>query len=234
MFGDRKDIGNLIRTFLETFSNFGVKPKPALIIKTSGAAICNMDKHDMILRLKTVRELVSHQLKTKDLPNVYILHGELSNSEMNSLINHEKIRAHISFTHGEGYGMPLLEATLSGKPVLVPGWSGHVDFLNPNYAEFLKYELKPIQTESVNEWLIKESAWSYVDYAYASDKMKHCFYNYDSYLYKSEKLRLENSEKFSEIAMDKKFHALLDKYIPDFPVEKKLILPKLKKLTPKL
>ena len=58
LFSDKKDIGNLIKTFLSTFSNMGVKPKPELIIKTSGAAICNMDKHDMVNRLKTVREIV--------------------------------------------------------------------------------------------------------------------------------------------------------------------------------
>ena len=34
------------------------------------------------------------------------------------------------FTHGEGYGRPLQEATMVGLPVMVSGWSGHLDFLN--------------------------------------------------------------------------------------------------------
>ena len=103
LFGDRKDIGNLIKTFMTAFADMGVKPKPALIIKTSGAAICNMDKHDIINRLRSVRSIVEQEKKTKDLPNVYILYGELSESEMNALYNHSKVKAHISFTHGEGF-----------------------------------------------------------------------------------------------------------------------------------
>ena len=49
---------------------------------------------------------------------------------MNSLFNHPKVKAHLSFTHGEGYGHPLLLASLSAKPVFVSRWSGHLDFLN--------------------------------------------------------------------------------------------------------
>jgi hypothetical protein len=42
-------------------------------------------------------------------------------------------------------------------------------------------------------------------------------------------------EKFSTDAMDKEFHALLEKYVPKFAVPAQIILPKLKKLElPKL
>ena len=42
------------------------------------------------------------------LPNVYLLHGDLTNAEMNALYNHNKIKAMISFTKAEGFGRPLL------------------------------------------------------------------------------------------------------------------------------
>jgi hypothetical protein len=230
LFNDRKDIGNLIKTFLTTFANMGVKPKPALIIKTSGAAICNMDKHDIINRLRTVRGIVEQEKGTKDLPNVYILYGELTESEMNALYNHPKIKAHISFTHGEGFGHPLLLSTLSGKPLLVSNWSGHLDFLDPNYCKLLDGDVKPLPGESQNEWLIKDSAWFNVNYLKASESMKNCFHFYRPYLEKAEKLRQQNVEKFSLDAMDKKFWEYLDTHVPKFATEQKLILPKLKKV----
>jgi len=229
IFGDRKDIGNLIRVFLETFSGFGDKPKPALIIKTSGAAICNMDKYDIISRVKAVRDAVRRN-KLTDIPNVYLLHGELTEKEMNSLYNHKKVKAMLNFTHGEGFGAPLLEFSTSGKPIIVSNWSGHLDFLNPDYCKLLDGEVAPLPPESVNEWLIKDSAWFTVNYIKASEVIRNVFYYYNAYLDKSEKLRLENNEKFSIEAMDKKFHAFLDKNIPKFAVETKLILPKLKKV----
>ena len=231
LFNDRKDIGNLIKTFMSAFANMGVKPKPALIIKTSGAAICNMDKHDMINRLKSVRNMVETEKNTKDIPNVYILYGDLTESEMNALYNHPKVKAHISFTHGEGFGHPLLLSTLSGKPLLVSNWSGHLDFLDPKMCKLLDGDVKQLPGDCVNEWLIKESSWFTVNYAKAEETMKTCFYYYKPYLERAEQLRIKNLVEFSNEAMDKKFHTMLDKYVPKFATETKLILPKLKRVS---
>jgi glycosyltransferase involved in cell wall biosynthesis len=234
-FADRKDIGNLIRVFMETFKDMGDKPKPALIIKTSGAAICTMDKYDIINRLKMIKDQVRAAAGTGDLPNVYLIYGNLTSEEMNALYNHEKVKAHISFTHGEGFGMPLLEASLSGKPILASAWSGHVDFLNPNYCKLLEGELNQLPPASVNEWLIKESGWFTVNYAKAAETIKNVFYHYGGYIENAEKLRLENMEKFSTKKMDEKLHNMLDSYVPKFAVEQKIVLPKLKKIElPKL
>ena len=230
IFGDRKDIGNLVKTFLITFADMGVKPKPALIIKTSGAAICNMDKHEMISRLKALKYFVENERKTKDLPNVYLLYGELTEQEMNALYNHPKIKAHISFTHGEGFGHPMLLSTLSGKPLLAPNWSGHLDFLDPKLCKLLDGDIKQIPPECANEWLIKESSWFTVNYAKASESMKNCFYYYRPHLEKAEQLRQKNVMEFSIQAMDIKFHSMLDKYVPKFSTETKLVLPRLRKV----
>jgi len=230
IFGDRKDIGNLIRVFLETFSGFGDKPKPALVIKTSGAAICNMDKYDIIARVKAVRDHVRNNSKLTDIPNVYLLHGELTETEMNALYNHKKVKAMVNFTHGEGFGAPILEFSMSGKPIVVSNWSGHLDFLDSKLCKLLDGEVAPLPPESVNEWLIKDSAWFNVNYIKASEVMRNLFYHYNGYLDRSEQLRVRNVEQFSTQAMDKVFHAMLDKYVPKFATETKLVLPKLKKV----
>ena len=231
LYNDRKDIGNLIRVFLETFK--GVKDKPCLIVKTSGAAVCNMDKYDMIARLKEIERQVSGgNNASADLPKVYLLYGELSEKEMNALYNHKKVKAHVSFTRGEGGSGPALLSTLSGKPTIYPAWSGHLDFLNPEYATFFKGEVKPVAGDAVNEWIIKESSWFYVDYQAAGEKMKSLYYHYGSFLDNAEKLRQENMVKFSEAAMDKVFHSLLDAYVPQFSTSQKIILPRLLKKLP--
>jgi hypothetical protein len=231
IFSDRKDIGNLIRIFCETFKDQGAKPKPALIIKTSGAAICNMDKYEMINRLKIIKGHIENQFGTKDIPNVYLVYGDLTDLEMNSLYNHPKVKAHVSFTHGEGFGHPLLLSTLSGKPLYVSNWSGHRDFLDPKMANLLDGKIDKIAPSCVNEWLIADSSWFTVDYPRAADKLRNCFYYYKETLDKAEQLRSYNAEHFSVAAMDIKFHALLDQYVPKFAVEQKLVLPKLKKIS---
>lgn len=227
---DRKAIGWLIKTFLEAFA--GVDQPPALILKTSGAQLCIMDKYDCINKINEVTGMVKQGFLNAKLPNVYLLHGELSDIEMNALYNHEKIKAHVSFTHGEGFGHPLLLATLSGKPVITPHWSGHLDFLNPNHCDFFNGKLEPIPGEAVNDWFVKEARWFNVDYNEAANHFKKLFFNYDEKLLERyEKLRIENMEKFSLEAMDKEFHALLNKYVPKFAVEEEIKLPKLKRIS---
>ena len=110
-----------------------------------------------------------------ELPNVYLLHGGLNRKELNSLYNHPKIKAMVSFTHGEGFGHPILLSTLSGKPTVVSNWSGHLDFLNPKYTSFFDGSLKQIDPASANDWLIKESSWFYVAYGLAEDKFKQYY-----------------------------------------------------------
>ena len=111
-----------------------------------------------------------------------------------------------------------------------------MDFLNPKYAEFFEGVVKPIDPGSVNDWLIKESSWFYVSQNLASTKLK-VLYNslskdiIDNY----EKLRVENEQKFSIKSMDTRLYEILNKYVPEFAVEKSIILPKLKKIElPKL
>ena len=226
---DRKDIGNLVKTFLTAFKD--KEKQPCLILKTSGINFSETDKVEILKKLNEVQSTVSGKL-----PNIYLIHGELTDIEMNALLNHEKVKAHISFTHGEGFGHPLLLASLSGKPVIASNWSGHTDFLNDKFAFLLDGTVKPIDPAAANQWLIKEGNWFYVSYSLAEEKMKTIFNNYGTkYTEKAEALRLENIEKFSLNAMDKQLHAILDKYVPQFAVEQKIVLPKLKKFDlPKL
>ena len=100
----------LIKTFCETFKNKASRNQPALILKTSGATFSIMDRS---MCMQKIREILAPY--GANAPKVYLLHGDLSDYEMNSLYNHPKIKAMISFTKGEGFGRPLLEFSLTGK-----------------------------------------------------------------------------------------------------------------------
>jgi len=225
LYNDRKDIGNLIKTFCNAFKNFDPNNRPCLILKTNGAGYSTVDRFEILDRINKIRNSVSD-----NSPNVYLIHGELNDVEMNSLLNHPKVISHVSFTHGEGFGHPMLLSTLSGKPLLAPNWSGHLDYLNPTNANLLPGTLVDVDRKSVNDWIIKESKWFKVSYSLAEDKFKYIYQNRNNekLLQKAEYLRAENAEKFSLEAMDKKLWTLLDKYVPEFATENKFVLPKLK------
>ena len=225
LYNDRKDIGNLIKTFCNTFKNNNENDKPCLILKTSGASYSTVDRFDMLSRIRKIRKSIG-----QGAPNVYLLHGELNENEMNALMNHEKIIAHVSFTHGEGYGHPILLASLSGKPLLVSNWSGHLDYLNPQYTNLLPGSLVEVDKKSVNQWIIKESKWFKVSYSLAEDKFKQIYFarKSDKFNKNAELLAAENSKKYNLNEMDKRLWEVLDKYVPQFAVENTFVLPKLK------
>ena len=225
-FHDRKDVGNLIKTFLNTFKN---RPqKPCLILKTSGTNYSKVDKDSILKKIKIAESQVDG-----DKPNVYLIHGELNDVEMNALFNHEKVKCHVSFTHGEGFGHPLLLASLSGKPILAPDWSGHLDFLDSNRECLLSGKVDTINAASVNQWLIKESAWFTVSYSLAEEKLKQYYFSM-SQKTKDNAIALaeRNAQQFSTQAMDQKLHGILEKYVPQFAVEQKIVIPQLKMNVP--
>lgn len=225
LYSDRKDIGNLIKTFCTAFLNNTDNDRPCLILKTSGANYSVVDRFEILEKIKKIRQQVG-----ENAPNVYLLHGELNDVEMNALLNHEKIIAHVSFTHGEGFGHPMLLSTLSGKPLLTSNWSGHLDYLNPQYANLLPGNLVQVDKKSVNQWILQESKWFKVAYSLAESKFKdvYAFRKQDKYNKNAEFLRKENEENFNLTSMDKKLWSILDKYVPQFAVENQFVLPKLK------
>lgn len=224
---DRKDVGNLIRTFFTAFRN---NKSTGLILKTSGASPCMMDREDMLKKIKEVRSQCG--IPASQLPNVYLLHCDLYDDEVNDLYNHPKVKAHVTFTHGEGFGRPLLEASLSGKPVIAPNWSGHIDFLNKNNSSLIPGGLVKVEKESLQENIYVEGQqWFQIDYRAAGQKMLHIRKNLKTYKNKGMKQMMYNTSKFSFKSMVTRLDKILTDRLPTFTetVVPKINLPKLEK-----
>ena len=223
---DRKDTGMLVKTFLETFKN--VKDAPGLIMKTSGATFSVIDREEVLSKIRDIRTTVYG-----DLPNIYLLHGDFTDDEMNQLYNHPKVKAHISLTHGEGFGRPLLEASLSEKPVIAPNWSGHTDFLEKDMSVMLPGSMSSVPQASFPEGMYVEGMqWFTTNYPNACRVMMDVYKNYAKYLIGAKKQSL-HSKSFSLENMTKELSRILDKYLPKFeeqPQQVNLTLPQLKKV----
>ena len=93
---DRKDIGMLLKVFYNLFKD--KKDAPALILKTSGASFSVIDRNETMKKIDTIKKTI----KAKKLPNVYLIHGDLSDTEMNQMYNHPKVKAHVTFYSRRG------------------------------------------------------------------------------------------------------------------------------------
>ena len=226
---DRKDVGMLIKTFLETFKD--KKQKPGLILKTSSGNYSVMDREEILDKIRKIEESIDG-----DLPSIYLLHGELSDNEVNELYNHPKVKAHISFTKGEGYGRPLLEASISQKPVIASNWSGHTDFLDKEMSILLPGQLTQIHpSATVKDMLLPESGWFTVDYKKASEILEDVYKNYKKYVDGAKRQAYRSRTEFSLDKMSERILNILKEKIPKpvqlkLPQLKKIELPKLKKV----
>lgn len=227
---DRKDVGMLVKTFLDTFKKKSPKNRPALILKTSGAGFSITERDQILNKIHQIQDLIKEAGFNGELPQVYLINGDLTDKEMNELYNHPKVKAMISFTKGEGFGLPLLEFTSTGKPVICSGYSGPMDFLNPDYSVLLPGKLTKIDGSAANEWLPKEAEWFTVNYTFASQILNDVAEKYDKYLERSRKSVKFTKDNFSLEKMSEKLEEILNKYIQEQPKKLSIKLPQLKKV----
>lgn len=228
---DRKNTGLLIKLFLETFKD--KKKQPALILKTSKGGASVSDREEILAKIDSIRESV----KGNSLPNIYLVHGDLEDADINMLYNHPKVKAFISLTKGEGYGRPLAEFALSKKPIITTAWSGHIDFLDPEMAVLLPGTITQVHSSAaVPNLILAEASWFSVDPTAVSKVMVDVYENYDKYEVRGKKQGHKIKTEFSYDNMVLLLATYLDKYIIKqvdlvLPSLNKIELPKLKKLS---
>ena len=221
---DRKDVATLILTFLETFKGSSRK-KPALILKCNHVDYSLLDREQILKKINDIKDKTSGLL-----PNIYLVHGEMTDEELNKMNNDPKIKAFISFTKGEGFGRPLLEQAITGKPVITSNWSGHIDFIHKDYNVLIGGELKNVHESSANQFLLKESQWFNINTDIARRAMKDVFKNYKKYWENSRKQPQYLKDNFSFDKMIEKLNSLLPKEVEASPQIQQIQLPKLKKI----
>jgi len=223
---DRKNVGLMLKSFLETFK--GKKQKPALIMKTSGAGSSIMDRDEILKKIDQIKNIVGGN----DLPNIYVLHGDVEDKDINDLYNHPKVKAMVNLTKGEGFGRPLLEFSIVKKPIITTAYSGHLDFLDAEFTMLVKGEVKQVHPSAVVEnMIIPESGWFSPNANEFKSYMKDVFEKYEKYIDTAKRQAHKSKTEFNFDRMKE----LLSKYLEIIPKKIELKLPTLKKIElPKL
>jgi glycosyltransferase involved in cell wall biosynthesis len=208
--GPRKNVEATLNGFLEEFKD---EENVGLVLKISTVRHNTSDK--MLCEKRLQQVLLNHpNAKCK----VYLLHGNIADNEMRGLYTHPKIKAMVSTTHGEGAGLPLLEAAAEGLPILAPAWSGLVDFLympvkekdgkEKKKSHFIKidYDLGNVQKEAVWQGVIQpDSMWCFVKNSSVRHSMREIYKNYGPHLSKAKKLQEYVKETFTKEKFDREF-----------------------------
>ena len=172
-FGVRKNIPNTIRWFIDEFRYEEV----GLVVKT------NLAKNSLIDRNhseQTIKDIINSDDKTDRKCKVYLLHGEMTDEELHSVYLHEKVKAFVTLTHGEGFGLPIFEAAYSGLPVVAPGWSGQLDFLMDEKGDEhfynVSFDIQPVQKDAEWQGVVEPgSMWAFARKNSVKQKMRECY-----------------------------------------------------------
>jgi glycosyltransferase involved in cell wall biosynthesis len=229
---DRKNIGYTIKSFLETFKNKPSNKQPALLLKVqAGSGTSIMDRDAVLDKIDAIRKTVKG-----NLPNIYLLHGDMSDAEINELYNHGRVKAMISLTKGEGFGRPLLEFSLVNKPIIASYWSGQVDYLSPEFVKFVGGNLTNVHpSAAVAKMILPESQWFTPDPIQVGKALEDVYKNYNTYKELAKRQGYKSRTEFSYDKMRETLDNLLTQYVPEFPKQVQLKLPQLSKLElPKL
>ena len=219
---DRKNIGYTIKAFLEVFKN--KKKAPALILKTPVGNSSYMGRDELVKRVEQLKSSVN----STRLPSIYILNGDLSEEQLNELYNHPKVKAFMMFTKGEGYGRPLLEFSLSKKPILTTNWSGHIDFLKKDFCCLVNGELKNVHPSAAQkDMILQEFQWFTPNDGEVGFYIKDVYENYKKYQELAKRQAYHSKENFSLSKMGEKLMEILEQNVPEIAQEVKLELPKL-------
>jgi glycosyltransferase involved in cell wall biosynthesis len=208
--GPRKNLENSIRWFVEEFIDQNV----GLVVKTNFIKNSLIDRNKCI---KSIQNLLSNKNYANRKCKIYLLHGEMNDKEMHSLYNDPKIKAFISTTHGEGFGLPFFEAAYEGLPVIAPDWSGYVDFLHmpvenkkgkirnkPMYGA-VDFNLQQIAPEAAWEGVVeKDSLWCYADQGSFKIKMREVYKDYGRFAKQAKQLQAHIKKSLSEENQNKK------------------------------
>lgn len=153
---DRKNTFYTIKWLCEAFKD---DPDVGIIVKT------NVGRNSRIDRAVTKNLLTSATTEARrgaPGPKVYLLHGEMSDDEVAALYRHPQVKALVSLTRGEGYGLPTLEAAASGLPVIATNWSGHLDFLKHGKFISVYYQLSDVHPSRIDGRIfVKGSRWAH-------------------------------------------------------------------------
>lgn len=151
---ERKNIFYTVKWLCEVFKN---DKEVGIVVKTNSGRNTNIDRR----LVNQTFEALANEVRSGLYPKIHTLHGEMSDAEVASLYRHPQIKALVSLTRGEGFGLPILEAAASGLPVIATSWSGHVDFLSHGRYIDIDYDLREIHSSRIdNKIFMKGTKWS--------------------------------------------------------------------------
>lgn len=191
---------------------FNSGDKTLMIVKTCPRDITRFHRHwRNLFRLRNPSTL--HTMKTMarrhtDRAPVLLISDEsLSDQEIMAL--HERGDCFTSLTRTEGWGLGAFEAASLGKPLIMTGYGGQLDYIDPNFTYLVDHEMVPVHEPTWSANYRTSDHWAEPSIDHASQQMREVFQNRQRALDRAAQQAIKIRSEFStEIVMETLLRAL--------------------------
>tara|TARA_R100000008_G_scaffold4749_1_gene2962 strand:- start:2553 stop:3725 length:1173 start_codon:yes stop_codon:yes gene_type:complete len=206
---DRKNLLSSILWFLKAFEG---KKDVGLIVKTSRGRDTTIDRELVRKTLRQVR--ASSSVNLDRAPKLYMMHGTMTREEMKNVYKSQKLIGYMSATRGEGFGLPLLEAAVSGLPVVATDWSAHTEFLEGASFQKVKFDMCPVPPARIDgKIFVAGSAWANPREGNFCRKMKAVYEKPNQFSAHAKNLSEKLIKSHSLEALQEKFESIVRKHL---------------------
>lgn len=183
----RKGITETIEAFCQAFTSLD---KVCLIVKAFAASYSEVEVDKCKYRINTI------VAKYSNPPKVIFVGDDCTREQILAL--HNRGNCYISLCKAEGWGLGAFDAAGYGKPVIITGYGGQVEFFPKGYDLFIDYSLIPVKGMEWIPWYTEDQKWANPSIASAIEKMQQVYINRKKYGQLGEDLKLYVEENYGE------------------------------------
>jgi glycosyltransferase involved in cell wall biosynthesis len=205
----RKEIAGLLAAFAREFS---AEDRVTLLLKTStsmsNAALDARPGQSLRTLTREIVERVYAETGRTAANVAVVAVDDMSTRTLDAI--HALGDVFVSLTHGEGWGMGAFEAATLGKPVLITGWGGQLDYLGADYPGLLRYKMG-----AVAGWLPSASyqptqRWAVADPADVSRQLRAARAGDSALASAATRVREVIANRFAEPVVARRFIEAID------------------------
>jgi glycosyltransferase involved in cell wall biosynthesis len=191
----RKAVRNTIRCYLDTFS---ARDRTVLLVKTSRDPYTEsyLKKFGIVIwtagMVRRLFGISSFRSLRPDAPNflktategsagsakILLTTEELSDQDI--LAFHRRGDCYVSLCRSEGWGLAPFTAAGFGKPVIITGFGGQLDYLPRDSAFLVDFDLVPARDDYNREHFTPDQRWAEPKMTSASALMRHVYENQEA------------------------------------------------------
>ncbi|HUF39740.1 MAG TPA: hypothetical protein VMN57_14540 [Anaerolineales bacterium] len=170
----RKAVWKTVRAYLDAFTS---RDPVVLVVKTS-----RLDETRFVKRRFLGRRIFLTHLSIFSLCRGYrqparikLIPRQISDGKINAL--HERGDCFVSLTNSEGWGLGAFDAAGAGNPVIMTGYGGQLDFLPPDLAYLVDFDIVPVVGGKFQRSYSNKQNWAAAKLDHASRLYRHVFEN---------------------------------------------------------